>query len=277
MVTGDAWEEAVAAARAHPRLAVGLHLVIVSGRSVLPPGEIPHLVDGDGRFRNSPTRAGVVYQARAAARKELRREIRAQLERFRETGLPLSHVDGHLHLHVHPIVMGTLCELASEFAIPAVRFPREDLRVSSRVGGGPIAATAIQSAIFELLRRRSLGRLRRAGVGVADRVYGLHFTGRFREKHWLGLLPELSDGWSEIYCHPARPFPGEAENGPAGSGRRELAALLSPRVRHALEQAEIRLTTSREASGRAGERGATARGGPQAAGRSGIAKPVLRP
>ena len=249
MVTGDAWEEAVAAARSHPHLAVGLHLVIVSGRSVLPPAEIPHLVDASGRFRDSPTIAGFVYETRAAARKELRREIRAQLERFRQTGLPLSHVDGHLHLHVHPIVTGALCELASEFAIPAVRFPREDLRVSRRVAGGPIAATAIQSAIFALLRRRSLGRLRKARIGVADRVYGLHVTGRFREKHWLGLLPELSDGWSEIYCHPSRPFPGEPENGPPGAGRRELAALLSPRVRLALEEAGIRLTTSRDAGG----------------------------
>ena len=33
MVTGDACEEAVALARTHPRLAVGLHLVLCGGKS----------------------------------------------------------------------------------------------------------------------------------------------------------------------------------------------------------------------------------------------------
>ncbi|HEX4439875.1 MAG TPA: ChbG/HpnK family deacetylase, partial [Thermoanaerobaculia bacterium] len=97
MVTGDASTGAVAAARELPTLSVGLHLVLVSGRAVLPPPRIPHLVGPDGRFRDSPTAAGLVYRFHPAARRELRAEIRAQLERFRETGLPLAHVDGHLH------------------------------------------------------------------------------------------------------------------------------------------------------------------------------------
>lgn len=53
MITGDAVYEAIAAARAHEQLAVGLHLVLVCGKAALPPDQIPHLVDSTGNFSNS--------------------------------------------------------------------------------------------------------------------------------------------------------------------------------------------------------------------------------
>src|SRR5215831_1337286 len=50
MVTESAFDEAVCLARQHPGLAVGLHLVLVCGRSALPPRDIPFLADASGRF-----------------------------------------------------------------------------------------------------------------------------------------------------------------------------------------------------------------------------------
>ncbi|MFO5437844.1 MAG: ChbG/HpnK family deacetylase, partial [Dolichospermum sp.] len=57
MVPGDAAQEAIALAKNHPHLAVGLHLVLVCGKSVLPPDKIPHLVDSQGNFSHNPTQA----------------------------------------------------------------------------------------------------------------------------------------------------------------------------------------------------------------------------
>src|SRR5438128_6027437 len=58
MVTGDAAEQAVRLAKENPGLAVGIHLVAVMGRSVLPHSEIPTLVDEAQSFSNNPTAAG---------------------------------------------------------------------------------------------------------------------------------------------------------------------------------------------------------------------------
>src|SRR5262249_36055756 len=102
MIGAPAAAEAVALARAHPRLAVGRPLVVSDGRASLPAREVPRLVDGDGNFRRSAWRAGVRYFFSPATLSELEREIRAQLIGFRETGLALSHVDGHHHMHLHP-------------------------------------------------------------------------------------------------------------------------------------------------------------------------------
>ena len=57
------------------------------------------------RAANSATRPAAPACAISCAadlREQLRREIHAQFEKFRATGLPLDHVNGHLHLHLHP-------------------------------------------------------------------------------------------------------------------------------------------------------------------------------
>jgi predicted glycoside hydrolase/deacetylase ChbG (UPF0249 family) len=95
MVTGAAFDEAVRLARENPRLGVGIHLVTVMGRSALPTGQVPSITDEHGNFSSNPVIAGLKYFFSLRARRELRRELEAQFERFKSTGLPLSHVDGH--------------------------------------------------------------------------------------------------------------------------------------------------------------------------------------
>ena len=233
MVTGDAFEAAVALAKAHPSLAVGLHLVLGCGKSVLPPAQIPHLVDDQGHFPENPTQAGLRYQFNRAAQRELRLEIRAQLERFHQTGLPLSHVDGHLHHHVNPAVLTVLVDLAKEFQIPAMRLPSEELGISLKVDSSQAIVKTITAMVFGGLRRYGQTQLTAQGIGFANRVYGLLQTGHLSEDYLLGLIPQIRAQVVEIYAHPAIPIPGEPANGPVGAGEQELAALLSQPVRDA--------------------------------------------
>ena len=243
MVTGEAFEEAVAIARARPSLAVGLHLVLVSGRAALPAKEIPAISDAAGNFSSSPVRAGLRYEFNRRARAQLRREILAQLERFRETGLPLSHVDGHRHLHMHPVVIGILAELAAAFSIPAVRLPSEELGATLALDRSALATKIVWSCLFRPLRQFGERRMRAAGVAFADRVYGLLGTGRITEEYLLGLLPRIRSDRVELYAHPAAPFPGETLNGPPGSGPAELEALVSARVSATAAACGFRLST----------------------------------
>src|SRR5262245_61072184 len=108
MVNGAAFEEAVDLARATPTLAVGLHLVLVQGKATCAPGEIAALVDREGMFRNNPVACGARYFFTPGMREPLEREVGAQIEKYLRTGLPLSHVDGHLNIHMHPTVLGIL-------------------------------------------------------------------------------------------------------------------------------------------------------------------------
>jgi chitin disaccharide deacetylase len=235
MVAGEAADAAVSAARERPALGVGLHLVLVCGRTALPPAKIPRLVDASGRFRESPLRAGLRLALDPAARRELRAEVEAQFAAFAATGLPMSHVDGHLHFHLHPAVFDVATELAERHGCLRVRLPRDDFR-RHLAAVGPRAWTAAPLAgIFALLLRRARRRLRGRGFQWPAHVYGFLQTGRIDEEYVLRLVRDLPPGVSELYLHP------DTAPGPTGNGPAELAALQSPRVRAALEAAEVRL------------------------------------
>ena len=236
MVNGEAAAEAIALARSCPGLAVGLHLAVVDARATLAPSEIPRLVDASGRFRGHPFRAGLRYQFSRKARRELEREIRAQLERFADTGLTLSHVDGHHHMQMHPVVLEILIGLAEAFRIPAIRLPAEELRLALSLDRHNTASKILLSLGFGLLRRHGERRLIRAGISFSKRVYGLLATGRITEGYLLGLIPQILEDDVELYCHPATALPGERFHGPPASGPEEFAALLSEKVREALER-----------------------------------------
>jgi len=231
MVTGDAFEEAVTLAKAHPTLAVGLHLVLACGRSVLPPAQIPHLVDAHGNFSNQPEKAGIYYHFSAAARREIPLEIRAQLEKFRQTGLPLSHVDGHVHVHIQPVVLNHLVNLSDEFNIRSMRLPLEDLSATLRADRSDLPIKLLLSIVYAGLRRYGEFVLRSRNIQFVDRVYGLFNSGRMTEDYLLKLIPHIQSNWVEIYSHPAAAIAGELANESYGLGEAERDALISDRVR----------------------------------------------
>src|SRR5688572_4570942 len=85
MVNEDGFEEAVALARLHSRLGVGLHLALVCGRSALPSAHIPRLVDSARQFTRGPVSAGIRFFFQSSLQEQLRAEITAQFEKFRST------------------------------------------------------------------------------------------------------------------------------------------------------------------------------------------------
>jgi hopanoid biosynthesis associated protein HpnK len=247
MVTGDAAAEAVAAARQQPRLAVGLHLVLAQGRPAAPTADISRLLAANGAFRDAPVPTGLRYAWTWLARRgraQLRREIEAQLAAFAATGLALAHVDGHLNMHLHPMVLPILVELAPRYRIRAVRLSREDLRAALRVDRRHLGRKLGEGAVFRVLAALAGPRLRAAGIVTADRVYGMHQTGHVDERYLLRLIGELPAGVSEIYCHPSQGVsPALAPYQPGYDHAAELNGLVSPRVRAAIAAAGIELTT----------------------------------
>ena len=247
MVAGDAFEEALSLANRHPRLAVGLHLVLVSGRSALSPARVPHLVNREGRFSTQPVWAGLRYQLHPLVRRELRAEIRAQLEKFRRTGLTLSHVDGHRNMHLPPVVLKILLELAQEFGIRAIRLPAEELGIALALDPRGWLEKAALAWVFHGVRLLYAKRLlASAGIAFTDRVYGLLQSGRMSERYLLGLIQRIRAGRVEIYSHVTTEGDAISSNHNGCATRAQLDALLSPRVREGLRVQGFRLATYQE-------------------------------
>ena len=117
MVGADAAEDALERARRLPSLRVGLHVVLVEGRPVLRPDEVPDLVDASGEFRTDLIASGFRFFFRRDVRRQLEVEIRAQFEAFQKTGLRLDHVNTHNHMHLHPTVLSLLLRIGREYGM----------------------------------------------------------------------------------------------------------------------------------------------------------------
>src|SRR5256885_7763689 len=174
MVTGSAWQEAVALAKETPTLSVGLHLTLVQGRAVQAPHLLTRVTQPSGNFSDNPTTAGLRYFFSRQAREQLRDECRAQIERFLATGLPLAQVDGHLHIHMHPTVLNILTELAPEYGVKAMRLTREDLAASFSCDPRQQIRKRWESLIFTQLSLRAEQKLRASRIAFPNALFGLH-------------------------------------------------------------------------------------------------------
>jgi hopanoid biosynthesis associated protein HpnK len=209
MVTAPAAADAIARARRTPSLAVGLHLVLADGVPALDTASIPALVGRDGRFPASPLAAGVAIFCRPGARAQLEREVRAQLERFMATGLPLDHVDAHHHLHIHPTVRRCLIRIAREYGIRAMRLPREPAYPAWRAARD----RAFARGFGALAHGARLARMRReldaAGIACNDWMFGLNDAGRMTGARIAAQFARLPDGVTELCLHIAtQPWQG---------------------------------------------------------------------
>ncbi len=230
MVNEAASAEAVALAREHPRLGVGLHLTLLCGHAALPAAQIPGLVNGDGSFPNAPASAGFRYFFFGRLREQLRAEIHAQFRMFHETGLPLDHVNGHLHLHLHPAVFRILVQDASQLGIERLRLTFDPFWLNLRLASGQLAYRVVHAVIFHLLSARARPVMRRQGFRHTRAVFGLLQNARVDEGYVLALLQNLPEGDSELYSHPS-----------LDEFRNEFDALISPRVRRQVQALGLKL------------------------------------
>src|SRR6266550_6103724 len=134
-----ATDDAIRRARWHRSLGVGAHLTLVDGAPILHSRQVPSLVTGDGRFRRSWKPFIVACLRGRISMREVELELTGQIERLQKSGVALTHLDAHKHVHAYPPIFAIVARLAVRFGIPVVRVPYErPQRVSPkpRSGGG---------------------------------------------------------------------------------------------------------------------------------------------
>lgn len=246
MVTGDAFHDAVKLSQETPSLAVGLHLALTSARSILSKAEIPHLIDDKSFFASDPAAAGLRYFFFPSARKELGREIEAQFEAFAETGIPISHVDGHQHIHLHPAVLPTVIEMCRRYGVSGLRRPREPFWRNLAVDRSGLLDKTIVALGHRIMTGLSTQKVRRAGFAMCDSVVGSMMSGRVNEDYLIRLLPAIRASSIEIFFHPADSGVKDYNRIQGGPNAGDLETLLSPNLRSFLISNGYRLTNYRE-------------------------------
>ncbi len=239
MVAGPAVADAVRRAKALPQLRVGLHLVVIEGASVRP-SAVRGLVNAAGDFPSDQFGLSFDYFFRPRQRKQLRSEIRSQFSAFAKTGLRLDHANAHKHMQMHPTVGKMLIQVGKTFNLPALRIPNEPAGPLGKAGPGAGIGGRLLNIWSTVLRDDA----RKAGILVNDSVFGIAWSGHMTRERVLKLIPNLPRGLSEIYFHPATVRDARLTHAmPEYEHEAELATLLSPELRTAIDAAGIEATT----------------------------------
>ena len=202
VANGVAFDDAVSRLRAVPKLEVGVHLTLVEERALTTGLAMPKNYK---RFILSPAR-------------DVEPELRAQIEKVLASGLRVTHLNSHQHLHMLPRIFAIVARLADEYRIRYVR------RVNDRGGN----ARPMAMAALNWLGRRAKGR-NDFTIGVAE-------AGHLND---LERLFDSVDGVTELVTHP-----GVAVNAyPHWNYEwdEETRALCDPSLRDALARRGIEL------------------------------------
>lgn len=240
MVAEEASADAVRRAHALEVLGVGLHVVLVAGRPMLPAERIPDLVDRSGHFPTNLAGAGVRFFFLPNVRRQLEAEIRAQFAAFAATGLPFDHVNAQCHMHLHPTVFGIVLEVAREYGSPSMRIPYEPFAPAWRATGDRRALRFANAYLLapwlDLMKRR----LRKAGIAHNDRVLGLSDVGHMNAARVRQLLDTVEPGVTEMFFHAATGrWDGIADDLRTYELEGEFAALTDPEVMRAMKAAGV--------------------------------------
>jgi putative flippase GtrA len=178
-----------------------LHLCLTEGHG-LP--NCPDLPTGFGRL----LLASLLPWQRRRLAPQLRTVLLQQIRRYRElTGLRHIRLDGHQHIHLVPLVLEAVLDLASSESITWVRTTRESppeglsLRLwwrSLQTGG------LIKWLILQLLSGLAIPRLRRAGLQTNRRFAGVLFSGSM---HGMAFRRSWETAYSSIPLeHASQPL-----------------------------------------------------------------------
>jgi len=151
-----------------------LHLCLTEGH------RLPNCPDLPTGFGGLLLASLLPWQRRRIA-PQLRTVLLQQISRFRQlTGLQHIRLDGHQHIHLVPLVLDAVLDLASDESITWVRTTREPLPEglplrlwwrSLQTGG------LLKWLVLQLLSGLAIPRLRRAGLQTNRRFAGVLFSG----------------------------------------------------------------------------------------------------
>jgi chitin disaccharide deacetylase len=203
MATAPYFSPAVHMAFQQPRLALGCHVVLVDGSPCLPPNEVPSLLDPKTRSGFRPS-AGSLMAAvlRGSVReREIEAEAIAQIRRIQSSGLTVSHIDSHKHVHSLPRILRPILRAARQCGVPCVRNPFEpswSLRATRPAPG----LRRLQVLVMRTQQGSFLKLVSEHGMKTSDGSIGLLATGILNNRILRSLLGAMPDGTWELVCHP---------------------------------------------------------------------------
>lgn len=195
-------KEAINFAKEMPELEMGLHINITNEYPASDKNKIPLLVDEYGKFKNGFVKLLFLSLTHPKElNQQIETEIRAQIIKYMKTGLELSHLDSHRHIHMIPIIFKIVRKLQKEFDVPRLRIMNEN--IFNTIKQNKDTKYLIDGGLIKYFLLRFLCWWN--GYKTNTYFYSILYTCKLAKKHFNNIKIPKGYDKVEIMIHPGIP------------------------------------------------------------------------
>lgn len=198
---GSAFEHAVMLARQCPTLGVGVHLTLIGAKPVAR-ADVHTLLTSDGNFYPTYKVFALRYALGLISQEHIEYELRCQMQKIAGSGIRITHLDSHQHLHTLPGMARIISKIAKEFQVGKIRIPDEPV---CYMGTGKLSVSRMFARTI-LTGCASLARYqyKKQGLYSPSHFYGMLSGGAISTAEIYHIIRNLPDGVSELMVHPGK-------------------------------------------------------------------------
>ena len=239
MPAASEFEDALAQAKAAGIKEMGAHLCLTGAAPVTKPDKITTLVADNARLPDGYARIVSGLFFKKINLQEVHLELKNQLERAKNSGIKITSLSSHEHVHMLPDILSIFVKLAKEYKIPAIRYPRQE-----KLNGLITLKKFYKICVLAYFEKKMDVVLKESGLVYTDNFLGLLDSGKLKEETLIRLLGSLGQGCTELVTHPGF-LSQEVTRGTSFNlnCEKELAALTSQRIKKLINDLNIKLVT----------------------------------
>lgn len=200
MVNMPFFEDAVKFLKNYHNISIGLHFNITEGKPIMLPANAGSLLREDDSFYNWPLGLMRLILKKTNL-KEIEEELAMQYNILKSTGLPISHIDSHHHVHLYPSIFDIVGKFVNKQKNCGLRGRRFNIwNLILGVWRKP-NYTQILVNLFLLLNNLKYKNYRH--LYHINRFYDLNWGKDMSTKQFLEILSKLPEDTTEFVCHLA--------------------------------------------------------------------------
>lgn len=194
------FDDAVKFLKKHPQVSVGLHFNITEGKPLTTPRNVGNLIREDDSFFYWPSMITRLI-AKQIKLTEIEEELKNQYLKLKKTGLPITHIDSHHHIHLYPKIFNTVSTFADSEQITSLRGNYYNTwNLTLGVWKKPILTQALVNIMLLLSNFRHKNHKHLFEI---NRFFDINWGSDMTLEEFTKILNKLPEGTTEFICHLA--------------------------------------------------------------------------